>query len=301
MSSTFDGDPRSRPMSQAPRSPPPAAFKTFGQVYQYAETFQNPYPEVICSGGADATTTGGINGNNRTPADPDTRSSLHPGTVGSKDLVMHESVWVEPADPPWYKRYSKWQWIIFILCTAGVTGVVVAILGAMNKFSGDNSSLTDTTTTTSMSISTTSTMTATSTTTMSSTSSTKSTTKPTPPPTTIDCNDDNTFLHPINWVGTDVGSYATDFAQAASAAECCAACLAHDDGGCAGWLFDDTSKFTPCTEIIVTKDFPETRSNPPEMCPLGRAPTAFFHRGMGKGGHEAVAGLGPCAVEGKVQ
>lgn len=210
MSSTFDGDPRTRPMSEAPRSPPPAAFKTFGQVYQYAETFQNPYPEVIFSGNADGTATGGINGNNRTPAEPDTRSSIHPGTTGSKEPAMHESVWVEPADPPWYKMFSKWQWIIVILCTAGITGVVMAILGAMNKLSGDDrsdptmnfipgpptlsnmltnipSSFADTTTTTSMSTSATSTMTATSTTTTSSSTTTKATV----------CKNSRTFFQPL--------------------------------------------------------------------------------------------------------
>lgn len=143
-------NPRERQMSEIPISAAPRdQFRKSCQDYQYAETLQNPFPEVVFSSPANTAQStgptsqaGGGDGTNETAHDPDTRSSLRPDTAGSsKEPRLHEDVWVEPPELPWYKEISRRKWIAIIICTAGITGVLLAILGAMNKFSGGDRSV----------------------------------------------------------------------------------------------------------------------------------------------------------------
>ncbi len=314
---------------QMPEFPVPAALaapqkslKTFGQSYQYAETLQNPFPEVVFSGVASTSAVRSGDGANEASAD----SSIRPGTAGSsKEPVLHEDVWVEPPEPPWYKEISRRSWIAIIICTVGITGVLMAILGAMNKFSGpersDPSISFTTSLTTINSINTVTTMntspptpskTADKTSTDSTTTTTAATTTgtatatssnptsivspssfPFPPPPAdpsqpplqkIDCSAPSTFLTSITWIGTDINTYTGEFAQAGSASACCELCAAHAPG-CAGWLYNASSAFTPCTKIVITAG-----DQKDEKCPKGYAGATTFAKGDGEG----VAGLGPC-------
>lgn len=346
-------DPTGRPMSQnSASSTSGAPFKTFGQDYQYAETLQNPFPEVIFSGPANAThsaastspaAVSGIDGTNESPADHDTRSSLRLGTPGSKEPAMSENVWVEPAEVPWYKTISKGRWAAIIICTVGITGVVLAILGAMNKLSGERSdtskpspdspTLGNMSTDEASSSNTPSPAESTSATpTTFVTSTTSGNAKPTvsklfppqtmlpiahllnhhtnphPPPgtqntptTKIDCGDLSSFLTPISWIGTTVGAYTTEFAPTGHdpAAACCRACLERADGGCAGWLHNTNSQFTPCTLVVIDKDQAD-RGGDRATCPRGRAETTFFNAGVAGDGSSGTAGMGPCALGGHV-
>ncbi|KAK3298678.1 uncharacterized protein B0H64DRAFT_80513 [Chaetomium fimeti] len=316
---------RGRPMSEIPVSSPNGApFKTFSQEYQYAETLQNPFPEVIFSGPENtapsaASTSpaaiGGIDGTNESTADPDTRSSLRLGTPGSKEPEMHDNIWVEPAEAPWYKAISLRRWAAIIICTVGITGVVLAILGAMNKLSGERSDFTDpgpdsptpgktSADQTSSSDNTPSPAESTSATpTTFITSTTSGTAKPTNPPTTkIDCNSLSTYLTPISWVGTTVGAYKSEFASAGgmSPFACCRACQERAEGGCAGWLHNASAEFTPCTLVVVNVDQPDKGDGDEDdnaMCPRGRTAATFFQGGLGEDGSEGTAGMGPCALE----
>lgn len=154
-------------------SPPPShqAFKAYGQDYRYAETLHNPFPEAVCSGpssipvvaaasdaaavGVDAgvscdasgsaavaaaanTTTIGSLTATTTAHDSHSISSHNDTGMGKESiLVRDELVWVEPPEEPWYKNISRRRWLAIIVCTIGITGVVLAILGAMNKLSGE--------------------------------------------------------------------------------------------------------------------------------------------------------------------
>ncbi|KAH6628206.1 hypothetical protein F5144DRAFT_622185 [Chaetomium tenue] len=319
-SSTTDS--RERPMSEnSASSPSRATFKTFGQEYQYAETLQNPFPEVIFSGPANtahnaASTSpaavGGIDGTNDSPADQDAGSSLRFGTPGSKEPAMHEDVWVEPAEAPWYKTISRGRWAAIIICTVGITGVVLAILGAMNKLSGERSDSSDPSpdfptpidmsadqTSSSNTPSPAESTSATPTTFVTSTTS--GITKPTNTPTTkIDCHDPSSFLTPISWIGTTVGAYKTEFASTGhqAASGCCSACQGRVEGGCAGWLHNPSSQFTPCTLVVIDVD--QADKGDAKNCPRGRAATTLFLAGVAEDGGNGTAGMGPCALEGHV-
>ncbi|KAH6854793.1 hypothetical protein B0I37DRAFT_39668 [Chaetomium sp. MPI-CAGE-AT-0009] len=318
---------RGRPMSEVPASPPNGApFKTFGQEYQYAETLQNPFPEVIFSGPENTAHTaastspaaiGGMDGTNEGPADHETRrSSLRLGTPGSKEPAMPENVWVEPPEAPWYKAISLRRWAAIIICTAGITGVVLAILGAMNKLSGERSDSTDSGPDSPTPGKTSADQTSSSDTPSAaeSTSATPTTfvtlttpgnAKPTNEPTTkIDCSNPSTFLTPVSWVGTTVGAYKSEFAAldgpaASAASACCRACEERAGGGCAGWLYNPGSQFTPCTLVVINVD-QAGRDEADEACPRGRTGTTFFNGGLAEDGSSGTAGMGPCAREGHV-
>ncbi|KAK4156790.1 hypothetical protein C8A00DRAFT_30340 [Chaetomidium leptoderma] len=309
MSPSPTTDPRERSTSEFPASAPPREpSKTYGQDYQYAETLQNPFPEVILSSaantgqnGAPTSHIGAADGAN----EPDTRSSLRPDTAGSKEPAMHEDIWVEPREVPWYKTISRRKWATIIISTLGITGVMLAILGAMNKFSPPRTSnpsppTDDNASTTTGTVSTAS----------SSSTTTSSTTNPTSTsqPPKIECNTPSTFLTHITWIGTQVGAYRGEFAQASSASACCASCLTHHSsgssgGGCAGWLYNATSTFTPCTKIIVVASSSSSGKDgeTDDKCPKGYAETTYFARGDGDGDGDGVAGMGPCSGKMQVQ
>ncbi|KAK3896891.1 hypothetical protein C8A05DRAFT_39561, partial [Staphylotrichum tortipilum] len=114
-------DSRERAMAENPVSaPPPAAsnetLKPFGQGYQYAETLQNPFPEVIFTGVPNPVHPGAggggsvVDGDHTTTTTTTTAGSTpRPGTAGSTKgmSAFRESVWVEPADPPWLGATGK--------------------------------------------------------------------------------------------------------------------------------------------------------------------------------------------------
>jgi hypothetical protein len=319
------------PTPASPHSP----LKTYGQDYRYAETLQNPFPEVVvCSSAANTPHTAPTLvaavavGGDGTTAEHATRSSHRPDTARSKEPLMPEDIRVEPREAPWYKTISRRKWAAIIICTIGITGVVLAILGAMNKLSGKRSAATttdslifadmtsssDSSSPINDNTSTTGTISATSTTTSANPKSTVSPLPPplppppslltplppnpqnNPPPPKTDCTTPTTFLHPITWVGTDVGTYKGEFSQATSPETCCKACVAHAAGGCAGWLYNATSLYTPCTKIILTV---EQEGDRDERSTMGHAPVTYFSKGeVGKG---EVAGMGPCGVRFVVQ
>lgn len=141
-------EPSERPVSGLPASASPRrdAFKSYGQDYQYAETWANPLPEIVTFPQADAgqsaagaSQAGGDAANEATAEHEGAPSSHRPDTAGTKEAAMHEDVWVEPPDAPWYRRISKVGRLIIAVTALGTTGVVLAILGAMGLFSGHRS------------------------------------------------------------------------------------------------------------------------------------------------------------------
>ncbi|KAL1841061.1 hypothetical protein VTJ49DRAFT_7445 [Mycothermus thermophilus] len=339
-------DPEKRPESHIPAPPPSRQpFKTYGQNYRYAETFHNPFPEVICVGpasapaavGVDVGVSGGISGaaataNTPTTTEYDTHSTSfdQDGTspVSKEAAVREEAVWVELPETPWYKAISKRRWLVIIVCTVGITGVVLAILGAMNKLSGESAN--DVTAITAGNETSSSTMpsaiSATSSGVSSSTRPISSSTPSTVP--LIDCSSPETFLTSVTWVGTDVAKYKGEFAQASSPEACCRSCLGHpgqsnsgrqnnprDDSnnqdvasGCAGWLYNATSTFTPCTKIAVLSPGKNARDNKDEdgTCPRGYADVTYFtvldeDASKDAKKYAGVGGMGPCALEMQVQ
>lgn len=139
-----------------------------------------------------------------------------------------------------------------------------------------------------------------------------------PPP--INCSAPSTFLSSILWVGTDdVGAYSGAFAQASTASACCELCLSQTPG-CAGWLFNGSSAFTPCTRVVLKKengkrdeeknDKKKSESGGEVLtvvgrgdkdagtCPDGVAATTVFEE---TDGAEGVAGMGPCSGGWKIQ
>ncbi|KAL2161010.1 hypothetical protein VTH06DRAFT_8723 [Thermothelomyces fergusii] len=308
--------PRGPPMAEhSAVLPPQDNPETSGQDHQYAETLQNPFPEVIpcpaasTAGGTAAASPAAVSNAddaNNAAMENDTRSSLHnQGTIGSKeDRVVPEDVWVEPKEDPWYRAISPKKWATIVICTVGITGVVLAILGAMDKLSGKSSSDASSPGEDEASITSKTTATPTAPAGPNPTAD-PSPTDPSqqhPLSSKIDCGDNSTFLAAINWVGTTVDSYTSAFAQAASAAGCCAACEGHPGGGCAGWLYTPGSDFTPCTKIIVSREQDDRGGVDDGSCPLGRVPVTFFNQDIDSdGGTRSTAGMGPCSVEGKLQ
>ncbi|KAL2198405.1 hypothetical protein P885DRAFT_67593 [Corynascus similis CBS 632.67] len=323
-------DLKGRPSVEDPAvCPSDNKFQILDQDFQYAETLQNPLPEVVLSSPASTaygtTPTSpvaleGVDGPNEAATENDARSSLHPGTAGSKEAVMREDVWVEPKEVPWYKAISPKKWATIVICTVGITGVVLAILGAMNKLSGVERSeitadlLSPYKTSAHQISSSSDTSSPTGGDTSSGTNITSTTpaasSKPTPThfPSSIDkidCADNSTFYAPVDWVGTTVNAYKTAFAQAASPAGCCAACESHRGGGCAGWLYMPGSDFTPCTKVLVSREQDDRGGVDDGTCPLGRVATTFFSSSSSQSGEDrsgrGTAGMGPCSLGGKLQ
>ncbi|GAB1311550.1 hypothetical protein MFIFM68171_01760 [Madurella fahalii] len=119
------------------------------------------------------------------------------------------------------------------------------------------------------------------------------------------CTDPTAFLDRVTWIGTEVGIYNSEFAQAGSAEACCDACASSP--GCAGWLYISSSTFTPCTKIVVSSDRSRSTGTD-EKCPKGRASTTTFVQLQGQGGDgegddagRGVAGLGPCSDKAAVK
>lgn len=115
-------------------------FKSYGQDYQFAETWANPPPEFVVSTG--------VTNNDQNPG---LLEEAHPnsgGNGGAANLAsiggsfrtkesqhtadeQPEVIWVPPSDKPWYKKIAKLWWMIGGISTLGIIAVILAILGAL--------------------------------------------------------------------------------------------------------------------------------------------------------------------------
>ncbi|KAL2258663.1 hypothetical protein VTK26DRAFT_7952 [Humicola hyalothermophila] len=326
-------DPRQRPTSLLPNVASPVhheAHRTFGQSYQYAETWQNPPPQLLFSGNPDETSPpfGGGDAANETTGDAEAGSAHRPEAPGAKEAVMPEHVWTPPPDEPWYRKVSKLAWLIIAVTTLGVTAVVLAILGAMGILTGSRSGETvlapagsgtanNPSGSGALDGATSSTAGA------GPASSTTASLRPTATTLPTACANPSTFLTGLTWAGTDAGTDDTSFSAARTAQDCCESCFARDRG-CAGWLFSGANAYTPCTKIIVSRgqgggsgsgkekknkkkdgasgdggegDDGGDGEDDGETCPNGEAGTTFFAKGKDDQGEDdggMVGGLGPC-------
>lgn len=87
----------------------------------------------------------------------------------------------------------------------------------------------------------------------------------------------------VSWVGLDDNAGQSSFEPKTSAEDCCATCSTSK--GCAAWVFDPSSQFTPCVNIIVSTNL----DKPDDQCPKGHAGSV-----LSKGGGGRTAGTGPC-------
>ncbi|KAK1777370.1 hypothetical protein QBC45DRAFT_188115 [Copromyces sp. CBS 386.78] len=269
-------------------------FKSYGQDYQFAETWANPPPEFVVSTGAasndqnpglleEAHPNGGGNGGATNLAS--IGGSFK--TKGSQQTAdeQPEVIWVPPSDKPWYKRSAKLWWMIGGISTLGIIAVILAILGALGMLGGHhNNTPSEPMASATSSIDPSSSATGT---------STSSAATPTSTNLAKQCTDDTTFIEHIAWMGTEVGGYEATYNAASSGKECCNHCFSGDPG-CAGWMYDGANKFTPCTKLMVTKD----EGNPNKQCPKGKAPTTYFSKNPDK---KVVGGGGPCSEESQIQ
>ncbi|KAK1758286.1 hypothetical protein QBC47DRAFT_410995 [Echria macrotheca] len=276
-------------------------YKEFGQGYQFAERMANPPPEFFVTnstpaeGAATASTGTAAAAAGPAPADANAVGAADPGGDGAggsdiqlqrisgskEDLPNQAAAWTPPPRPPWYKRISKFWWTV-ISVVLGILGVVLAILGAMGSFTGHgssddtNSPMSSTTSTTSSSTS-------------SSSSSTTSSARPTSTNLPKQCADESTYVKNTVWAGLSVG-YTPAFDHVSAAADCCQICF--NSPGCAGWLYNGTTPYTPCTKIMINADGNPNPSRPADDdCPAGHVDVTHFSRGDG----DCVGGLGPCS------
>ncbi|SPQ19164.1 2d62d6fb-086f-44d6-92dd-b42bb11a1f9d [Thermothielavioides terrestris] len=291
---------RSVPNSSGGAFPPREQTRPSDSNNPYTETLPNPPPEFLGFEPANRTENlaatlgvGGGDGAHEGATELDTFPSIGRDNDGSKERVFHEAVYVEPPPTPWYKTISKGRWLGVAICLVGSTAVILAILGALNRLSGQspydspdtdsNAPFND--------ISPTATRASTNPT-SSDSSNTASTAAPTANPTAqaINCTDPTSFVSPVTWIGAQ-SSYRSDFASSSSAAQCCDSCARHTPG-CAGWLFNASSPFTPCTKIVLTG---ANRARADAACPDGYTGTTYFAKG-GAGG-ESLATLRVFGVE----
>ncbi|KAK0730302.1 hypothetical protein B0H67DRAFT_27640 [Lasiosphaeris hirsuta] len=268
-------------------------YKKFGQEYQFAETWSNPLPEIVVSSvqtpapttAATAAIAGASQSDGAQDDNIDSETLPH-RTSSSKESTggLHEAVWVPPPEKPWYKRIPKMWWMIAGISVIGVVAVLLAILGAMGMLGnhtmpdGSNSSSNATSSTTTSAPSTTS-------------------TRPASTNLPAGCTDSSAFIKNATWIGlTDTSTYTGLFDRADSAEACCNKCFdltaAKGTGnGCAGWLYNGSSVYTPCTKIMITRKGAKTD----DKCGNGYADETTIQTGSGSG--ETVAGMGPCSLK----
>ncbi|KAM7205246.1 hypothetical protein V8F33_001077 [Rhypophila sp. PSN 637] len=276
-------DPKARPQSGMPGNYTPyqpdsssrhTPMKEYGQEYQFAESWANPLPELVAGSGAPPAAAAAA------AAVPQADGiQEHTGFDGfGLGCNIKESVWVPPPEQPWYKRiHNKW-WIIGGITLVGTIGVIMAILAGTNTF-GNRSSLPATSSSTATSTTSVSNPTATST-----TSSSQPTSTANPNPNLIkDCSNKESYLTDIQWMIGGVGG-STKFSNANSAEACCKECFGGGPG-CAGWIYNGTSPYTPCTKHMLDGK----ASGGDDKCPAGYNTPTFTKGGNG------IAGTGPCA------
>lgn len=115
-------------------------FKSYGQDYQFAETWANPPPEFVVSTG--------VANNDQNPGLLEEAHHNSGGNGGAANLAsiggsfktkesqhtadeQPEVIWVPPSDKPWYKKIAKLWWMIGGISTLGIIAVILAILGAL--------------------------------------------------------------------------------------------------------------------------------------------------------------------------
>jgi len=138
---------------------------------QYVETSPNPPPEFVATGPEYFTESSQITGANSSPPPshqhqtpttatvpnphdsylPEIDTTAKAANCTTSPTAMRQHVWDDPPKMPWYRRISSVGWLIITITFLGISGVVLAILGAMGFFtghhrSGDSSSLSDYTT-----------------------------------------------------------------------------------------------------------------------------------------------------------
>ncbi|KAK3330687.1 hypothetical protein B0H66DRAFT_528031 [Apodospora peruviana] len=296
-------DPAERPPSGLPANFQPTlssvrtqSFKAYGQDYQFAETWNNPPPELVVDNGqssaaAESTQADGTQEHSQSEA-----ISKTPGGIWSKDAA----VWVPPPEEPWYKRIPKMWWIIGGVILVGITVVVLAILGAMNLLTSHTSvSLTpvphapDSFSSGKLIQSSTSDVSAaaapSSSGLSSSASGTSTTTSAHSNPTTVikNCSDSSSLIKDVLWMGLNI-LYDSNFdgAGARTSEQCCKSCFA-SARGCAGWFYNSSNIYTPCTQVLVRSD----QAGADSKCPKGYADSTLYTLGGG-----GVAGIGPCSL-----
>ncbi|KAK3336372.1 hypothetical protein B0T19DRAFT_37080 [Cercophora scortea] len=273
-------DPKARPVSGQPSTlfnshQNRGAFKEYGQDYQFAETWENPPPELVVGDHDTRPVLGALQGDGSQEANAEHCEPSQSFGGSSKGSVFRGSaVWVPPSEEKWYKKIPKMWWMIGIISVIGTTGVILAILGAMGVLGGH---------TTSYASASNSGTTGSFTGSASSTSSRPSPTQLTHP---VSCSNTSSYFTTIDWVGVS-GGYHDTYDHADSAEDCCNVCFAKDPG-CAAWLYNATSPYTPCTQILIDAEQP----NPDSKCPKGYISLATFSHG-----DDAVAGLGPCGLK----
>ncbi|KAK3694230.1 hypothetical protein B0T22DRAFT_506577 [Podospora appendiculata] len=293
-------EPKARPVSGLPATLSNAhqgrgAFKEYGQEYQFAETWENPPPELVVGGRDTRPVLGASQGDGSQEANAENHEPTHSLGGSSKGSVFRGSaLWVPPSERKWYKRIPKMWWMIGIISVIGTTGVILAILGAMNVLGGH---------------------------TVQHANSFKyvgcisfeqwnnqffyrlrvvdslqtlpyssflpyllgTSLQQTHP---IPCSNTSSYFTTIDWVGI-AGGYHDTYDHADSAEDCCNICFAKDPG-CAAWLYNATSPYTPCTQVLIDAEQP----NPDSKCPKGYISLATFSHGL-----DAIAGLGPCGLK----
>ncbi|KAM7220625.1 hypothetical protein V8F06_004029 [Rhypophila decipiens] len=294
-------DPRARPQSGMPGSYTPyqpdsssrhTPMKEYGQEYQFAESWANPLPELVVGSGAPPAAAAAA------AAVPQADGiQEHTGSDGfGLGSNIKESVWVPPPEQPWYKRvHNKW-WIIGGITLVGTIGVIMAILAGTNTFGNRSSSvsppassMTPSAMLTASRLPETSSSTTTSTTSVSNptatstTSSSQPTSTANPNPNLIkDCSNKDSYHTDIEWMIGVGGS--TKFVNTNSAEACCKECFGGGPG-CAGWIYDGTNLYTPCTKLM----WDGKASGGDDKCPAGYTKPTFTKGGNG------IAGVGPCA------
>jgi hypothetical protein len=144
-------DQREEPVSKLPGSLPPGwePVRASSREHEYSETLQNPLPEVVCYGPESsaqnvpaASQVGGGDGANEGGSEHHSRSSLRPDIQRNKEPGFNDAPSIESLELPWYRTISRGRWAAIVICLVGSTAVVLAILGAMNRLSGNNRSAT---------------------------------------------------------------------------------------------------------------------------------------------------------------
>ncbi|AEO65579.1 uncharacterized protein THITE_2112701 [Thermothielavioides terrestris NRRL 8126] len=137
---------RSVPNSSGGAFPPREQTRPSDSNNPYTETLPNPPPEFLGFEPANRTENlaatlgvGGGDGAHEGATELDTFPSIGRDNDGSKERVFHEAVYVEPPPTPWYKTISKGRWLGVAICLVGSTAVILAILGALNRLSGQRS------------------------------------------------------------------------------------------------------------------------------------------------------------------
>ncbi|KAK1826902.1 hypothetical protein QBC39DRAFT_187317 [Podospora conica] len=198
------------------------------------------------------------------------------------------SLWKSDSLPshmqPWWKRH---KWLVALMAFLGTAVIIIIILwttgtlkgtnmGNTESDDGDNGDSTSNTTSPNP----------------SSTGTSPSATSTHPPASTgqstkvTRCDDPSTYMDAVSWIGLDgLDGGRTAYEPKNSADDCCAACAS--SRGCAAWMYDPSSRFTPCVNLMTMAD----HKKPDDQCPKG-----YVDSVSSRGGGGRTAGTGPCGL-----